>query len=737
MLFLSLFILGFSSLVSQIVMTRELMVSFYGNEFFIGWFLFGWLFWVGIGSIIFKSSQKISCGLPLLLSCHLLIAVLVPLSIFWVRFSKSLFTSAAGQIPDLMPAVLVSFFAVAPLCLVLGVQFIAATEYGQEVLALKDKAGLLGKAYFYEALGFVAGGLVFSYGLVHLNEFCISAILIFMNFLVVFSLLSFVKPIGRIYFFSAAIVVVCLGFICLLDSQELNIRTAALRFPNEELLETRNSVYGNLAVTHTGQQLNFYESGLSVGTNKDEAFNEWLVNLPMLSHAGAQKVLLIGSGFSGALSDIQKYKPRQVFYMELDPSMIDLARSYIPDYRQTLVARGVVVIRDDPRRALKRLPQDLDVIIINLPNPSTALINRYFTDDFFKEARGHLKYDGVMATHLKFSADTISAPLGDLGSCLYKTIGRNFSSVVILPEDVLYILASPKPLIRDPQELDRRLRAQGIHNYFVNGPSLAYRYTTDRIGMTQVNFNANKTARINYDLYPQGYLYNLIYWLSIFHQGLAGVITCVVRTNYLIILGLAFTLLVLLRKATTGKALLITAMATGGFSLMSAEVIVIYGFQVFYGNLYYKIAWIISAFMAATAVGAYWGNRSSCTNLSKLIKLHLGVGIYFVLWLLLMRFVSQFNWVPAPEMWIIFGAGIGMLIGLEFSWTNILLFSGQEQKDQIRLGTIYAADLIGSCLGALGVSVFMIPAFGIYKTLIFLIVMNITLAAGLRRVARS
>ena len=112
MLFLSLFILGFSSLVSQIVMTRELMVSFYGNEFFIGWLLFGWLFWVGTGSVLIKSSQRLLRGLPLLLTCHLLVALLVPLSIFWIRLSKSLFTGAAGQIPDLMPAVLVSFFAV-------------------------------------------------------------------------------------------------------------------------------------------------------------------------------------------------------------------------------------------------------------------------------------------------------------------------------------------------------------------------------------------------------------------------------------------------------------------------------------------------------------------------------------------------------------------------------------------------------------------------------------------------
>ena len=67
MIFLSLFILGFTSLVSQIVMTRELIVSFYGNEFFIGWILFGWLFWVGIGSLLIKLLKRPLRGLSLLL----------------------------------------------------------------------------------------------------------------------------------------------------------------------------------------------------------------------------------------------------------------------------------------------------------------------------------------------------------------------------------------------------------------------------------------------------------------------------------------------------------------------------------------------------------------------------------------------------------------------------------------------------------------------------------------------
>jgi len=151
------------------------------------------------------------------------------------------------------------------------------------------------------------------------------------------------------------------------------------------------------------------------------------------------------------------------------------------------------------------------------------------------------------------------------------------------------------------------------------------------------------------------------------------------------------------------RKVFLAAMAMGGFSLMAAEVIVIYEFQVFYGHLFFKMAWIIAAFMAATALGAYVGNKNSSIKLG---KLHLGLGACFLIWLFL------------PGFWIIGGLGTGVLAGLEFSY-----ISQFQRKD------IYAADLFGSCIGALGVSVFLIPAYGVYQTLLLLMIVNVMLAA--------
>ncbi|MEI7999673.1 MAG: hypothetical protein WCH62_09250, partial [Candidatus Omnitrophota bacterium] len=412
MLSLSLIILGITSLVSQVVLTRELMISFYGNEFFIGWILFGWLLWVGIGSAFRRFFKKCSCSLSLLVICHLLIAFLIPLEITLIRVSKSFLTVTAGQIPDFIPSLIVSLFIIAPLCILLGAQFTVASVYFKKFQQHNEKDNLVGRAYFWEALGFVLGGLIFSFYLVALNEFQISAILILLNLIAVVGFLFFSKDLERrknLFIFIVGLFF--LGFVCLWRSQQLNTLTAALRFPNEQLVETKNSIYGNLAVTRTGNQYNFYQSGLPSGADKDDILNEHLVHFPMLSHVNPQKVLLVGTGFNGALREILKYNPQQIFYAAIDPALVDLAGKYIsPSLRQGLEDRRVIIIKGDLRHFLNELPTDFDVVIINLPNPSTALINRYFTDDFFKKMRLHLKSDGVLSTHLAFSADTVSVP---------------------------------------------------------------------------------------------------------------------------------------------------------------------------------------------------------------------------------------------------------------------------------------------------------------------------------------
>ncbi|MBF0511694.1 MAG: hypothetical protein HQL13_05115 [Candidatus Omnitrophica bacterium] len=698
MLILSLLALGITSLMGQIVITRELMVSFYGNEFFIGWIFFGWLIWTAVGCLMPRFFFQEKSRTVLLLICHLAGALLFLLEIFLVRLSKSFLGLAPGQVPDLMAALFFSLIILAPLCLILGMQFSLSCDYWKKP----------GTAYFWEAIGFVIAGVVFNYFLVSLNEFQIIAFVWWVNIIPAViigrnSLRCVTASEAKQSFFYGTVLFVSLFLFFYAAS--LNLMASSLRYPKEKLLETTNSIYGKLDVTQTKGQYNFYHNGLATGTSNDQAFNECLIHFPMLSYPNPRKILFIDAGFNGALSEILKYAPTEVYYAQINPDLLRLSERYTPN--ASLKDPRVHLFQGDPRRYFKIMPHDFDVMIVNLPNPSTAMINRYFSDDFFKEARRHLKADGIFSTHLTFAPEYVSIPLEDLGASIYKTLQRSFSSLIILPEDNLFFLASNRAIVHDPKILIERMQVRGVRPYFLTARYMNFRYSTDRIQKITQAFESNKSD-INLDLKPKAYYYNLTYWLSVFHQGIAGLIRLAGNINYNVLLGIGLCLLAFVVVLLRPQNLLMTAMSVGGFSLMSAQMLIIYVFQVFYGNLYYKIASIICVVMLGLALGALMGKRARTRNPAMIGGLHLLMAVYFLVWLFFFK-----------ALWWLVALTIGIFVGFEFTY---LVFLGQA---------LYAADLMGSCIGSLLTGVFFLPVFGVSKTLLLLGGMNAVMAAGL------
>ena len=128
---LSFGILGFSSLISQVVVIRELAMSFYGNEFFIGWVLFCWLLGTSLGSILgSKLSRDPPRAFRSLAICHVLIAILFPMTIVLIRSGKPILGTSAGAMPEFILSLLYSLAVLVPLCGVMGMQFAVAARGG-------------------------------------------------------------------------------------------------------------------------------------------------------------------------------------------------------------------------------------------------------------------------------------------------------------------------------------------------------------------------------------------------------------------------------------------------------------------------------------------------------------------------------------------------------------------------------------------------------------------------------
>ncbi len=732
-------ILGISSLLAQVIIIRELLHTFEGNEFFIGLILASWLFWTAVGSFLLaKLINRFNARniFRSLIVSYFLVALFLPLEIFLIRMAKSL-TGLPGEIPNLLFASISSIFILAPICMVLGFQFTIGTRiFARSLLPHlnpppfegEERRGLLsltiGKGYLFEILGFILAGLAFNFFLVKENEFLAAFLVSALNILAVGLLIKKGKKIAPCQIITG---ILCLIFIFLAFSNisnNLNDLTQQLRFPNQKLVETTNSLYGNITVTKIKEQYNFFETGSLLGPAKEVYFNEHLIHFPLLFHPKPKKILLIGNGFNGAITQILKHKPKEIYYIELDPIVLETAKNYLPEELKQDLA-GIQIINVDSRYFFKQSSEKFDVIIVNVADPSTALLNRFYTEEYFQEAKNHLRADGLLLTHLNFSPNYLNKELENLNACVYKTIKQVFPFLIILPEDTNFFIASSKDILNyEPQPLIQRLKERQIKTDYINEKYIQYRLTNDRVSSALSALENNTEAKINKDTTPSGYNYNIIYWFSIFYPKLSKGLSSLSKINFLwLLLGLAglFLLFISSTRKKARKKGLILAMAIAGFSLMAIETILILGFQLFFGYLYYRLALLIAILMAGMALGVWLSARKlekikSC--FSRVISIHLAIIIYCFLLIL------AFHYLPKIEILFLFKAFLaGLLVGLEFPLLNKLYLENKTES-QKKTGIIYSADLIGSCFGALLPGLILIPIFGITQALIFVAFTN-------------
>ena len=730
----SLIVLGITSIVSQLIVIRELNTSFFGNEFFIGWTLFSWLFWTGIGSLLLNKLVKEENIFKLLVISNILIPIFLSLEIFLIRFSRILITAQAGQIPNLIPALLYGFIVLAPLCLVLGLQFTIIARLWKYNYQGIELSRAIGKSYILETIGFIIGGLAFGYFLIFVNEFYGASIIALLNLLAGIFILAH-RKIAGLKFLSIAF----FGFFILIFifSPFIDYQTNVFRFPNQTLIESKNSLYGNIAVTQLKDQYNFYESGLFLGTNKEEIFNEY-VHIPLLYHQNPKNILLIGNGFNGIIKEILKHNPDKIYYLELDSELIKTTEKYLSNNLSVnLNDKRVEIINLDARYFLKNSAEKFDLIIVNLPNPSTAMTNRFYTDEFYEEAKIHLSENGILSTYLKLSANYFGPEIESLDVSLYKALNNNFDYILVLPEDQHLFIASQNQLDDNPDSLIQRFKEREIKSNFVNEEYIEYRLNNNRVRTLNDLLNKNQTAKINQDQLPISYYYNFTYWVSSFYPKLAKFFQWFGEVNFIwvaIFLILGFWVLFFSQKKSKNNTqnLFPITMAIAGFSLMAIEIIIIFGFQIFYGYLYYKISLIITALMAGMALGSWLANRKlEQKTIKSVIKIHALIIVFSLI--LLFGFYSLFRISLKSSIFIeitfLIATGlIGAIVGFEFPIINKLYL---EQKTLLRsssyggqAGIIYGADLIGSCLGAFLVSIFLVPIFGIFQALIFLGILN-------------
>src|SRR4030042_6616575 len=90
--------MGLSGIVAQILLLRELLISFLGNELTLGIILANWLLLVAIGSFfIGKSVEKVEKRIEVFVFFQLIFSAALPFSIYLARVFKNLLVSTPGE----------------------------------------------------------------------------------------------------------------------------------------------------------------------------------------------------------------------------------------------------------------------------------------------------------------------------------------------------------------------------------------------------------------------------------------------------------------------------------------------------------------------------------------------------------------------------------------------------------------------------------------------------------------
>ena len=682
-LLLAIGALGFTSLITQTIVLREFLSVFSGNELVIGIVLASWMLLTGGGAFLGRAVGKVRHRMQVILGLMLPAALLPAATVFLLYFLKSA-VFPAGTMVGLAESVYGSLLLLFPYCVTSGCLFTLFAQWVSE----NSGQRMIARVYSLEMLGSLLGGLVFNVALVFfLTTFQSLILLTLVNLGVCLSLSLKYRFVVLTSALAALIVVVGVFAV----TTNLDAICRGFLFKGQDLVYLRDTPYGNLTVTRQGEQLNFYENSILLFSTQDPTSNEESVHYAMLQHPHPRRVLLISGGISGALPEIMKYGVDRIDYVEINPWLIDLGRRFTPGFE----SGPVRVFNEDARKFVRKTSESYDVVLVNVPDPTTAQINRYYTVEFLQQLKQKLNDGAVVSFGLLPSADYQGEQARQISSIFYHTLQTTFRNVLIVPGLKNYYVASDRPLRIDIAALTS---SRGLNNLYVNP------YYLDDADLRQrseeMTRNILPHTALNRDFVPVAYYRQVQYWLSYFHF------------NPWWLGGIAAAVLVFLAMHANTISV---GLFTGGFAASSLEMLLLISFQVLYGYVYLATGMIITIFMAGLAAGAWYGQRRvKNAAMAHFIGIQGAVALFSLCLPLILMLVKDhaIGDVFIHALFALLTFTIALFIGFEF-WVASRLREGTVSAVASEL---YSVDLVGSALGAFLVSTVFLPLLGVAKT---------------------
>jgi len=563
-------------------------------------------------------------------------------------------------------------------------------------------------------------------------------------------------------------------FTCLLAGDSLNRRLVQRRWHNMasgyELCSEAESKYQNLAIGQRQGQYTLYSDGHVAVDFPDPYTFIPLAHFWMCQHPSPKNVLVLGGGAEGLLAEILKHPLEQVDYLEADARQIEVVKPFLEDADlQALKDSRVNVHHLDTRYFVKTQRNRFDLVIARVPEPTSALRARLFTDEFYGELRKAMTDKAVLCMTAYATPSNLTRASANYLSSIRATLRRHFPEVVIGWGDQAPVLAATaKDLYStDPAELIRRYEERGVKSkiflpvWFDGGTDW---FEPDKLVQRTVEIDEASYSQISTDLRPAVYMQRLELWEQMAGgpEGGGGRVLRWLRSINLVQLA---GLLILISAATLyfyycrgrldpggrtfgmAQGTVTLSVATTGFATMALSIVWLFAFQNLYGYVYQRIGWIIAIFMGGLVVGCALLNKPARRCLQEelladpppsgggsvlwrwliivdLLLVALSLSVPFVLPVL-----GSMQTTPAALLLVEIAVSImvgltGVLGGAAFALAGNLQIVFRRQVGSAA-ASVDSADHAGACAGALLTGVLLVPIFGMTATAGLLVSMKL------------
>ncbi len=785
---------GCYATIAQVLIIREFLVVFFGSELCIGIILGTWFFGVASGAVIGgRIAVRFKDHLSHFIILLTLMCVILPLELVLIRVLRIVLNVPAGQYIPILSLLISSICIITPFSFTIGLSF----PIGCKVISgfTRNPASDIGVVYILESIGSLIGGLLLTFVLItRFQPLTITLIFSCILFLNLFLMLQYInrgfskngKSLAALSLLSVSFVLLVSGVANRVDKYFINVRWSSSN-PEIELLESIDSRYENIVVGERDGQYSVFGNGQFNFAFPDEYETAQIAHMVMAQHPGPKRVLLIGGGMGGLIREMLKHPIKELDYIELDFALTELTKKYLsPEEKEALSDKRVKIFHTDGRYYVKRAKpgKKYDLIFVNIPDPSTAFLNRFYTVQFFQEGHDILTDKGVFGTAISSAVNYMGEEVGNYTGSIYQTLHSVFPHVIISPGQTNYFFASDSSdtATFDIRTLKKRYIERSVKSAFFSEYVFNTLLPPERVKVIKDYIENRKDLSVNTDTKPVTYFFNLMLWDKLTGSELGSILqwlknshvkTFLTPVLFFIVCRFVYVTVFRCSLDAQQRSNCIAAIATTGFAGMALEIILIFAFQNIYGYVYENIGLIIAVFMFGLALGGGASNSliilsTNGNVLEKLnpfsmlkegvkpgqthedknhpsvadkkmapeeadgkkemewITIFIGIESIIVAYAFAMPFVlNQLSslFLDSEYLFMILVVVTGILVGLEFPIASKLYLMRREVGTTA--GAIDSADHAGAFIGALLTGVLFVPLFGISGSCIIIAVLNL------------